>query len=292
MPELLWKLVTVPVPPVMLDIVSDFFTTLTGRGIRIREENSVKFIDAWLDPKNSEEHLLLIQRFIDSLIANGALPENTPILSSEVPEEDWMSVFRTQHETVHISDRLVVRPSWCDPFGSDDLVLDPGMAFGTGSHATTRMCLTLLDYLLKEQLVGRMLDLGTGSGILAIAGAHLGLTEILAVDIDPVAVEIAVVNVQNNGADGVIRVEKGGIERAAGAYDVITANLSAALLRRLSSDIAQHLRPRGSLIMSGILDDEEVDVVAAYTQCGLRVEKVMNKEEWVAALLVSCGRNE
>ena len=89
-------------------------------------------------------------------------------------------------------------------------------------------------------------------------------------------------------ADGVIRVEKGGIERAGGAYDVITANLSAALLRRLSSHIAQHLRPRGSLIISGILDDEEVDVVAAYTQCGLKVEKVMNKEGWVAILLKRC----
>jgi ribosomal protein L11 methyltransferase len=242
-------------------------------------------IDAWLDPRDTEEHLLLIQRFIEDLIDNGNLPEDTTIQVNAVPEEDWMSVFRSQHGIVPISDRLVIRPSWCDPVGPDDLILDPGMAFGTGSHATTRMCLELLDTLVNLQHTGRMLDLGTGSGILAIAGARLGLVEILAVDADPMAVKVAVRNTLSNLVDDRVKVAKGGVEAAEGRYDIITANLSSSVLKRFSYDIAQLLRPGGSLIISGILEDEKANVMEAFTRCGLSVEKVTTEETWVAALL-------
>jgi ribosomal protein L11 methyltransferase len=137
-----------------------------------------------------------------------------------------------------------------------------------------------------------MFDLGTGSGILAIAGAYLGIRDILSVDIDTVAVDVAYRNAQSNNVDDVIEVMEGGIETAEGLYDIITANLSASLLKRLAPNMAQHLKTGGNLIISGILEDEKIAVLEAFTRCGLRTERVMNEKVWVAALLVSPERNE
>ena len=285
MPQAFWKHVSIRIPSPMLDAVSDFFTTLTGRGVSIREENSGNVIDVWLDPQNGEEHLLSIQRLIDALVLSGNLSKDTFILSREVPEEDWMSVFRSQHDTVQISSRLVIRPSWCDPVTPDDLVLDPGMAFGTGSHATTRMCLELLDSLLIKEPAECMLDLGTGSGILAIAGAHLGLSKILAVDIDPVAVEAAVRNVTDNHFGSMIRVVEGGIEMACGTFDIITANLSSSALKNLSEQLTNHLSPGGHLIVSGIMTEEMEEVFTAFILCGLKPFRTMADETWAASIL-------
>jgi ribosomal protein L11 methyltransferase len=221
-----------------------------------------------------------------------ALPQDFKYEQQEVPEENWMEVFRSQHTTVRISDRLVIRPTWCDPTSDHEIVLDPGLAFGTGSHVTTRMCLVLLDQCVGDQAPGRMFDLGTGSGILAIAGAYLGIRDILAVDIDTMAVDVAYRNVQSNSVNDHVKVVEGGIETAEGLYDIITANLSASLLKRLASNMAQHLNTGGNLIISGILEDEKTAVLEAFTRCGLRTERVMKEKVWIAALLVSPTENE
>lgn len=284
----IWKHVTVRVPAQMLDAVSDFLATLTGRGVCTREEKSASLIDAYLDPENAEEQITFIKRFAEDLHDSGNIVHEIEIQVSEIPEEDWMSVFRSQHRPVRISERLVVRPTWCDPVGHDDMVLDPGMAFGTGSHFTTRICLELLDGLPDFPANSRMLDLGTGSGILAIAGAFLGFSDILAVDIDPVAVEVATGNVRDNNTGNVVRVEEGSIERAKGVYEVITANLSGSLLVKLAENICPHLADGGRLVTSGIMANEKEDVITSFSHC--RLETVMIKEEdvWVAVLFRKC----
>jgi ribosomal protein L11 methyltransferase len=269
----------------MEDPISDFLTTLTGRGVCIRTESGSSAIDAFLEPGDSEDKLLRIEKQLSDLVEMGLLPEDTRYDLKELPEEDWMAVFRSQHTTVRISPRLVVRPTWCDPSGGHEIVLDPGLAFGTGSHATTRMCLVLMDECIDDSPPRRMFDLGTGSGILAIAGAYLGIADILAVDIDPMATAVACGNVHDNKADDRVTVVEGGMETAEGLYDLITANLSASLLKRLASNMAKHLRPGGLLIISGLLEDESGEVMDAFTRCGLKVERVMNEKVWVAALL-------
>jgi ribosomal protein L11 methyltransferase len=215
----------------------------------------------------------------------GILAEGYHFEMEEVLERDWMEIFRSQHKTVRISDRLMVRPTWCDPTGDHEVVLDPGLAFGTGSHPTTRMSLVLLDKVAGSQPPARMFDLGTGSGILAIAGAFLGIEDILAVDIDATAVDVAIRNVKNNGVSDGVRIAEGSIDKAEGLYEIITANLSASVLKKLATAIAEHLAPDGSLIISGLLEDEEAQVTEAFTNCGLSVERVMNEKLWVAALL-------
>ncbi len=174
----IWKKITMRVSPNLADPLADYITVLTGRGVCYREDGSKIAVDAYLDPENSEDHLLRLQFWIDDLTAAGELAPDTVMKVAEVPEEDWMSVFRTQHKAVRISDNLLVRPTWCEPGGGAEVVLDPGLAFGTGGHWTTKMCLMLLDEMMDENVPERslsMFDLGTGSGILAIAGAFLGV---------------------------------------------------------------------------------------------------------------------
>jgi ribosomal protein L11 methyltransferase len=292
MDQRIWTQITITVPSVMEDSIADFLTTLTGRGVCLREEGGSSVIDSYLEPEEAEDHLLRIEKQLSDLAEMGLLSENARLEAKELPEEDWMAVFRSQHTTVRISDRLVVRPTWCEPTTDHEVVLDPGLAFGTGSHPTTRMCMVLLDECIGDPVPGRMFDLGTGSGILAIAGAYLGIRDVLAADIDVMAVDVASGNVQYNRVDDHIRVVEGGVEAAEGLYDIITANISASLLARLAADISRHLRPGGKLVISGILEDELDDVTEAFTRCGLSVERVMREKVWIAALLVSPSESE
>jgi ribosomal protein L11 methyltransferase len=292
MDQRIWKQVTIRVAADMEDPVSDFVTTLTQRGVCIREEPEVSVIDAYLEPGDSEDQILRIEKHLEDLRQMGLLPEFSRPTVNELPEEDWMAVFRSQHTTVRISDRLVIRPTWCDPIAESEIVLDPGLAFGTGSHPTTRMCLVLLDEIIGEEAPGRLFDLGTGSGILAMAGAFLGIEDVLAADIDATAVKVASDNVLSNAVGHRVEVVEGGAETAQGLYDIITANLSASLLKRLAPDMTRHLAPGGSLIISGILEDEEPQVTEAFTRCGLKVKRVMKEKVWVATLLVSPEGNE
>jgi ribosomal protein L11 methyltransferase len=284
MSEAMWKIVTVKVPEDVFDAVSDFLATLTGRGVCTREEDNSVLIDAWLEPDKADEQLSRIQVYLGDVLDHGNTPDEAIRRVEETPEEDWMSVFRSQHHPVRISERLAFRPAWCLPIGSDDLVLDPGMAFGTGEHHTTRMCLELLDSIHGVPAGGRMLDLGTGSGILAIAGALLGFGSILAVDTDPVAVEVAAGNVRENKTHTVVRVKEGGIETAEGSYDVITANLYGSLLLELAGRISLHLAENGHLIVSGITRGEKDSTAAAFIRCGLEPVRIMERDTWVAVM--------
>ncbi|MDF1536164.1 MAG: 50S ribosomal protein L11 methyltransferase [bacterium] len=275
------------VPQDLVDPLADFLALLTGRGVCIREEGDAVAVDAYLDPENSEDHILRIHSWIDDLANAGEIPPDTVPGLVDVPEEDWMSVFRAQHKTVRISDRLVVRPTWCEPVDGAQIVLDPGLAFGTGSHGTTKMCLVLLDEATGRRLPLRMFDLGTGSGVLAIAGAFLGVGEVCASDIDPVAVEVAIANAEANGVSDRTRVVEGGVEAAEGVYGVVTANLSASLLKRLSPAISQTLEPSGKLIISGFMKNEKDQVLEAFSRCGLEPMKVLEEDVWCAAALSS-----
>ena len=292
MPDTTWTQVTVSVPKALEDPLADFLATLTGRGVRIREGISTSLIDAYLSPEVMENQLILIERHLFDLVQMGLLPEGTLYEVEDLPEEDWMAVFRSQHTTVRISDRLVIRPTWCDPVNGQEIVLDPGMAFGTGSHPTTRMCLLLLDRIARTQSPQRMFDLGTGSGIFAIAGARLGIKDILAVDIDPVSVDVAARNITANAVSDRIRVLVGSVESAEGRYDVIAANISAPLLKKLAHPLVRHLKPGGHIILSGIFEDEWEGIRGAYEGEGLAEEEVLVDKVWVAALLALPTGNE
>lgn len=286
-----WAQISVTVPAGAADAVSDFLAGLSGRGVGLEETGGDVRITGYFDP-DSEEWGIRLQRYLDDLAEMGVVNGSTRPEILLVPDEDWMALFRSQHTTVRISDRLAVRPTWCEPGAGREIVLDPGLAFGTGSHATTRMCLQLLDRLSAETVPARVLDLGTGTGVLAIAAAFLGASEVLAVDNDPVAVQVAGGNARNNGVEGVVEVSEGSIDGLAGTFDLILANLSGSLLRTLAPALAAALVPSGRLIVSGVTVEEQEGVREAFAATGLEFRDVLTEDVWMAASLTRRGEGK
>lgn len=202
-----------------------------------------------------------------------------------VDDAAWAEAWKAHFKPLRIGRRLVVRPSW-EPWDASpqDLVLelDPEMAFGSGAHPTTAMCLALLE----EHVVpgARVLDWGAGSGILSLAAARLGAAEVLAVDLDPLAVRTAAANACRNGLESRIRAEVGSIETlpAGETFDLIVANIVADPLIVGAGEVARRLRPGGLALLSGIIDSREAEVAAAYTAAGLAPALRVAEGEWRA----------
>lgn len=193
-----------------------------------------------------------------------------------VAEEDWAESWKEHFHVERFGERVVVVPSWrtYDP-ESDDVVfrLDPGMAFGTGQHETTRMCLEALERHVGPGM--RVLDGGCGSGILSIAAAKLGASAVYAIDIDPNCVRITRENAQVNAVDGIIRAECVAGHAPLGAYagraDVVVANIVARVVIELARPLVGAMAPGGRLIASGIIGEREAEVTGALTEAGARV---------------------
>ncbi|NJP06924.1 MAG: 50S ribosomal protein L11 methyltransferase [Chloroflexaceae bacterium] len=213
----------------------------------------------------------------------GRLRPVGPLQVRTVSEEDWANAWKEHYQVQHITERLVLVPSWLDYTAQPHeltIALDPGMAFGTGLHPTTRLCLRLLEQQLQPGM--RVLDLGTGSGILAIAAAKMGAVEVWAIDNDPVAVRVASENVAHNQCSEPVRVLEGSIEAASGHFDLILANIIANVLMSLADGLTQALAPNGTLISSGIIDERETEVALALATTGLHLHARQRDADWVA----------
>ncbi|MBI4216802.1 MAG: 50S ribosomal protein L11 methyltransferase [Chloroflexi bacterium] len=208
-----------------------------------------------------------------------------------VESQDWEHTWRRHFPLQHIGQRLVIKPSWRSYAPKDQEVvveLDPGIAFGTGLHPTTRMCLALLEQRLRPG--DRVLDLGTGSGILAIAAAGLGAAHIDARDVDPVAVKAARENAAKNGVEGLIQVSEGTLaphpplDTAFPTYELVLANIYTNVLTALAESLARALAPEGSLIISGYIDAHQAQVEGALEAAGLTLTERARQGEWHAAV--------
>jgi ribosomal protein L11 methyltransferase len=198
---------------------------------------------------------------------------------------------------LRIGRRLVIRPTWRrhrKRSGDVVLSLDPGMAFGTGLHPTTRLCLAALETLADEGLLAggtggaglggrsRVLDVGCGSGILAIAAGKLGAGELLGVDTDPIAVESTAANARLNGLTRRVRVRRGSVPTNEPPFDLVLANLIASLLVQLAEPLRRELVPDGRILASGIFRDREGDVRTAFEAAGLTLGRRWVEDDWVA----------
>lgn len=193
----------------------------------------------------------------------------------EQPDEDWLTAWKRELTPVEAG-RLVVRAPWHPPAeGREEVVIEPGMAFGTGHHETTRLALEALSEAVRPGM--RVLDLGTGSGVLAIAAAKLG-AQTVAVDIDPVAVAAARENAERNRV--AIEVRKGSLEAAPGPFDLIVANLYAELHTRLATGYRERLAPGGTALLTGILVAKAGAVEAAARAAGLAKTREAQEGEW------------
>lgn len=202
----------------------------------------------------------------------------------DVDEEDWSNAWKKYYNPVQVGEHLVVCPSWeAYDRQPDDVVLtlNPGMAFGTGTHDTTRLCMELLEKYITPQ--DTVLDVGCGSGILAITAALLGANKIIGCDIDEVAVKVAGENAALNGVQDRIAFHQGDLtSQVEGSFQIICANIVADVIIRLSEDAGRYLAKDGIFITSGIIDTREQDVLNALEQNGFQVIERRTSGGWVA----------
>jgi ribosomal protein L11 methyltransferase len=204
----------------------------------------------------------------------------------EVADEDWMHRWRDYYHPFRVGKRLLVKPTW-EPAGTgEDLLvieMDPGMAFGCGTHASTSMCMRLLEDTVRGG--ESVIDVGTGSGILAITAAKLGASRVLAVDADPGAVRTARENVCLNGLEGIITLREGNLlEGVEAGADIIAANIVADVIIALLPAACSLLEEGGRLITSGIISGRHDEVAAAMAKNGLHIVNTLREGEWVAFL--------
>ncbi|MEI7704253.1 MAG: 50S ribosomal protein L11 methyltransferase [Deltaproteobacteria bacterium] len=251
-----------------------------------RGASGVEEREAGLAPMPGERQpgagrVLLIGFFADAGAAQeaaGALGAGAEL--AEIPDRDWGEEWKKGLGPISVG-RVFLRPSWVDaepPPGSVEVVLDPGMAFGTGTHPTTALCLAAVDAFLARRPRATVLDVGTGSGLLAIAARKLGAARVAANDNDPVAVAVAAENAARNG----VSLELTGKPPSAipGTFDLVVANILANVLVELAPDLARRAAPGGEVVLAGVLVPQEEEVALAFRAQGLSALPGARSGEW------------
>ena len=272
-----YREVAIPVTEAQADALSDALLELGALSVSVEdrwgdtEQEQALYGEPGLPAeRNAWAQSLLRALFADeaqadaalaALLAAEVLPDLRDVHRATVEEQDWVRLTQAQFQPVPIADALWIVPSWHEPpaTGAPVIRLDPGLAFGTGTHPTTRLC---LEWLARHRPAGgSVLDYGCGSGILAIAAAKFGAARVVGVDIDPAAVEATRANAAENG----VEVEAGPPEAAAGErFDVVIANILSAPLKLLAPALAARGKPGASLVLSGILERQADELIAAY----------------------------
>ncbi len=298
-----WLEIACDVPEEHADVVAVFLTHLSGNGVCVDNLNVDAFsvseipdsvrvvIKAYLPAdRDPAPQMLELESFFSELA--GRLPVacfGHPVLTA-INSEDWSSSWKVHFKPLRVGKRLLIVPTWEDAAElPGDLVIriDPGMAFGTGGHETTRLCLELLEAVMDGGpllKVPSLLDLGTGSGILAMAASLLGAGRILALDIDPDAVDVARENLALNGMSDSVECGTVPLESLSENFDIILANILAEELVRLVPDLTERLQPGGSLILSGILLEKEQLVRQGFAPQPLTHIQTACSGDWVAML--------
>lgn len=298
-----WIEIACDVPEEHSEVVADFLTQLTGTGVCVDNLS----VDAFSASEIPDSLRVVIKAYlpadsdyiprmeeVKSFIAELSIqyPDSdfrTPTLNP-VNTEDWSNSWKVHFKPLRVGKRLLIVPTWEESAPlQDDLVIriDPGMAFGTGGHETTRLCLELLESVMENGpllTTPSLLDLGTGSGILAMAASLLGAGRILALDIDPDAVDVARENLALNGLTDQVECGTEPLESLVETFDIILANILAEELVRLSPYLTDRLNPGGSLILSGILAEKESLVRSGFASQPLAYQQTLCAGEWVAML--------
>jgi ribosomal protein L11 methyltransferase len=206
---------------------------------------------------------------------------------SEVNEEDWATAWKQYYHPVKISERFTIVPTWEDytPVSTDELIieLDPGMAFGTGTHPTTVMCLQALEKVVKDS--DSVVDVGTGSGVLSIGAALLGAKQVHALDLDLVAVTAAKENIELNKVDQIVEVFHGNLlDTVKEPADVVVANILAEIIMTFTDDAFSIVKPGGLFVTSGIIGAKKEDVKQALIDSGFEIQEILMMEDWVAII--------
>lgn len=270
---------------------------LTDEGLgAVTDPSRPATVRAYLPARNARamrEAVATTDRALGHLQAFG-LREIGDLATSVVHESEWATAWRRHVRVMRIGRRIVIRPTWRRHRRMPDdvvIAMDPGMAFGTGLHPTTRLCLAGIERWADEGLLvagaapdgrARLLDVGCGSGILAIAAGLLGAGELVGVDTDPIAVDATLANARRNRIARRVRAWVGSVPTGAGSFDLVAANLVASVLVAIAPGLHDELRPGGRLLASGIFVDREDDVRSALVAAGLGIVRRDAEGDWVA----------
>ncbi|MEO7717696.1 MAG: 50S ribosomal protein L11 methyltransferase [Capsulimonas sp.] len=274
-----WAEISVEAGPDATDAVGNCFNEVGCGGFVVQDTKVPPTVVGYLPVDDRiEDRLLTLTTSLEALAGFGVENAGTEITIKYVQEDDWANAWKAYFKPIPIGRRLVVTPPWEEPdlsTGRMPIVVDPGMAFGTGSHPTTQLCLAALeDYVTPGITVA---DIGTGSGILAIAASKLGAGSVVANDIDTLAVKIAAENAEVNG----VSIEFG-VDLPGGQYDLVVANILADVIIGLREEIAERVKPEGVFIASGIIDTRETDVRIAVETEGFSPLETRRQGDWVA----------
>ena len=306
-----WLEVTVRTNTAGADLISELLISAGAKGTSIEDR-----FDAFSEPTDATQWDLIdpsvIEKMDEDTLVHAYFPAETTsretieslrarlaVLTPEwlgfdagkraleianVREEDWAENWKKYYKPFRVGRHLVVRPVWekYEPQAGDKIIsIDPGMAFGNGTHETTSMCLGLVEDYIKPG--DTVLDVGTGSGILDIASVLMGAQSALGIDLDPVAVRVANENIERNGLSGRVHAQVGdlikGIDTQA---DVVFANIIADAVILLSRAVRAHMKPGGVFICSGIILEREQDVLDALAEAGFTVDRIEHRGEWSA----------
>jgi ribosomal protein L11 methyltransferase len=234
------------------------------------------------EDEDFEKHLKYIKSSIENLKEFGIDKGQGLVTVTKVNEEDWENNWKKYYKPTKVGDKIVVKPIWENYDAKDDelvVELDPGMAFGTGTHETTRMCIKALEKYVNSDSI--IFDIGTGSGILAISAAKLNAKKAIGVDLDPVAVKSASENVKYNELDNIEIIHGNLMDVVKGKANIVVANIIADVIIFLTDSVKNFILPGGRFIASGIINSRKQDVIDKFNSAGLKIDEVNEEGEWV-----------
>jgi ribosomal protein L11 methyltransferase len=292
-----WLKITLFCPPPLLESAADLMGVLSGAGVeQSPETDSGASISGFFllekaddEPscreENGAEILALVEQRMAELFALYGCVLEKPVVTL-LADQDWATSWQQYFKPFAIIPGLVIKPSWeaYQPEPDQHVIeMDPGMAFGTGQHASTRMALALIHKSMELIKAQQVLDVGTGTGILAMAAALFGAHRVVAIDNDPEAVTVARENIEKNSLAGKIEAGSTPVEHISGEYQLVSANIVHDVLVEMAPVLARLTASGGHLVLAGILSGEqEENIVRVYRGLGLRPLDQLYQEEWVA----------
>ena len=258
---------------------------------KMSEMGAIGFVEqdggliGYFEPKQSPAEICDELSRFRSVLEASDLDASFSLSQSVLPEKDWNEIWKKNFTPIDVGDNLTIIPSWLQSETNRiPIIIDPGMVFGTGHHETTRTCLSMIEKIARVTSKRRFLDIGTGTGILAIGASRLGFEQVTAVDIDPLAVDAARRNAVANGLTN-IEVLEGTIQAVSARFDVIAANLLVEILTGIAPELSDRLEPGGRAILSGLLIGQEEDVIRAMASSGLTFQEKIIDGKWVSLVM-------
>lgn len=290
----LWTEIRMILSPDLVEFATALLHATGSQGVTVEEHALDTFIPP--DPNapyaggpvvayfEGETPEFWVQKVAEAFEDCPGLPGLADLSARTVEQEDWAEGWKQHFPPINVADELLILPTWEEipPTPPKRLIrLDPGMAFGTGTHATTSLCLEAIVAAWRENPLKRVLDVGTGSGILAMAAAKLGCPSVLGCDIEPESCRVAAENVASNRLSGQVEITDRSLEKLPSGYDLVVANILAEENVRLADELVQRVKPGGWLVLSGVLKEKEAFLVEEFADKGLAGPGISYRDEWV-----------